>query len=87
MLPILDEVAGSMCSDPASSGAAGTLTTAGTGEVIVIGGEGLGAAKTRQNASKRVPPACTVLVHNLYIVDDICYLIIIFYFKYLLQNI
>jgi hypothetical protein len=36
-----------------------------------IGGRGLGTVKMCQNTSKRVPPACTVLVHNLYNVDDI----------------
>ena len=53
--------------------------------MILVGG-GLGAVKTRQNASKRVPPACTVLDHNLYIVDKICNQINILYFYYLLQN-
>ena len=73
MLPILDEMAGSMAglisSGPALSDTVGTLTTEGTGEDIT--GEGMGAVKTRQNTSKRVPPAHTMLVHNLYIVDDI----------------
>ena len=39
MLPVLDEVAGSMRSGLASSGTAGTFTM-GTGDVI--GGEGIG---------------------------------------------
>jgi hypothetical protein len=36
-----------------------------------IGGRGLGAVKMCQNMSKHVSLACTVLVHNLYNVDDI----------------
>ena len=76
MLPILDGVVGSMAGSISSglalSDTAGTLTTEGTGGDIT--GEGMGAVKTRQNASKRVPPAHTMLVHNLYIVDDISWI-------------
>jgi hypothetical protein len=46
----------------------------GSGMALV--GRGLGAVETRFDASKRVPPACTMLVHNLYIVDDIFDIII-----------
>jgi len=46
----------------------------------------LGAVKTRQNASKCVPLVCTLLVHNLYIVEDIIEISEIQYFNYLLQN-
>ena len=73
MLPILDEVVGSMVGSislgPALSNTAGTLTMEGTGEDITE--EGMGAIKMHQNASKRVPSAHTMLVHNLYIVDNI----------------
>ena len=38
--------------------------------MILVGGTG-----SCNDASKRIPPACTVLDHNLYIVDKICNLI------------
>jgi hypothetical protein len=84
MLPILDEVAGSMRSGPESSGMAGTLTTEDTGDDIE--GEELGGVKTRSDASKRIPPACTVLIHNLYIVDNIFNYNYIRIFNYLLEE-
>ena len=44
MLPILDEVAGSMCSGPAPSGTAGMSTREGTGD-DGIDREGIGGCK------------------------------------------
>jgi len=79
MLPILDEVAGSMCSGPAPSGMAGMLTREGTGD-DGIDGEGIGGCKDASKRVKRIHPACTLLVHNLYIVDDIFEIINIEYF-------
>jgi hypothetical protein len=43
---------------------------------MALVGRGLGAVETCFDASKCVPPACTMLVHNLYIVDDIFDIII-----------
>jgi hypothetical protein len=73
MLPNLDEVAGSMRSGPAWSGAARTLGTGalGTGDTgDDIGGEGLVAVKTRQDAfplrARFLSTICTVWTTFLY---------------------
>jgi len=62
----------------------GRLTMEDTGDDI--GGEGLGIVGGCKDASKHIPLACTLLIHNLYIVDNIFDIINILYFNYLLQN-
>jgi hypothetical protein len=69
MLPILNKVAGSMRSGPTPSSMVRVSAMGGTGDVINRDtGERIGGGK---DMSKHVPPACTALIHDLYIVDDI----------------
>ena len=68
-----------MCSGLAPFGTVGTSTREGTGDYN-INGEGIGGCKDTSKCVKHVHPACTLLVHNLYIVDDIFEIINIEYF-------
>ena len=86
MLPILDYVAGSVSgsthSGLGSSGMAGMLALDSTGEGMGddISGEG-------KDTSRHIPLACMLLIHSLYIVDDIFELINIMYSNYFLLKI
>jgi hypothetical protein len=61
------------------------LITEGMGEDMAddIGGQEIGGCK---DALRCIPLACMLLIHSLYIVDDIFELINILYFNYFLQK-